>query len=140
MKIINFTEIDSWIEARELVNKVYKMTGTEKFKKDYGLKDQIQRAGVSIMSNIAEGFDSGSIKAFINFLNYSYRSTSEVQSLLFVALDQCYIVRNEFDELYKKTDKIKNLIGGFIKYLRNSMNEEPRTINKTTTNIEQRTK
>jgi len=130
MKIINFTEIDSWIEARELVNKVYKMTGTEKFKKDYGLKDQIQRAGVSIMSNIAEGFDSGSIKAFINFLNYSYRSTSEVQSLLFVALDQCYIVRNEFDELYKKTDKIKNLIGGFIKYLRNSMNKEPRTINK----------
>ena len=140
MKIINFTEIDSWIEARELVNKVYKMTGTEKFKKDYGLKDQIQRAGVSIMSNIAEGFDSGSIKAFINFLNYSYRSTSEVQSLLFVALDQCYIARNEFDELYKKTDKIKNLIGGFIKYLRNSMNEEPRTINKITTNIEQRTK
>ena len=110
------------------------------FKKDYGLKDQIQRAGVSIISNIAEGFDSGSIKAFINFLNYSYRSTSEVQSLLFVALDQCYIVRNEFDELYKKTDKIKNLIGGFIKYLRNSMNKEPRTINKITTNIEQRTK
>lgn len=121
MKIENFTEIDSWIEARKLVNKIYEMTKKEKFKKDYGLKDQIQRAGVSIMSNIAEGFDSGSNKIFINFLNYSYRSASEVESLLYVVADLTYINENEFKELRKDVNKTKNLIGGFIQYLRNSI-------------------
>jgi len=121
MKIENFTEIDSWIEARKLVNKIYEMTQKEKFKKDYGLKDQIQRAGVSIMSNIAEGFDSGSNKMFINFLNYSYRSASEVESLLYIAADLRYINENEFKELKKDVNKTKNLIGGFIQYLKNSI-------------------
>ena len=121
MKIENFTEIDSWIEARKLVNKIYEMTQKEKFKKDYGLKDQIQRAGVSIMSNIAEGFDSGSNKIFINFLNYSYRSASEVESLLYIAADLRYINENEFKELKKDVNKTKNLIGGFIQYLKNSI-------------------
>ena len=82
------------------------------------MKDQIQRASVSIMSNIAEGFDSGSNKSFINFLNYSYRSASEVQSLLYVSIDQNYIDNNKFEELMNYTIKIKNLIGGFIKYLK----------------------
>lgn len=121
MKIENFTEIDSWIEARKLVNKIYKMTKKEKFKRDYGLKDQIQRASVSIMSNISEGFDSGSNKIFINFLNYSYRSASEVESLLYVAADLRYINENEFKELKKDVNKTKNLIGGFIQYLRDSI-------------------
>ncbi len=118
MKIESFQEIESWKEARILVNKIYKLTSRNNFTKDYGLKDQIQRATVSIMSNIAEGFDSGSTKNFINFLNYSYRSASEVESLLFVALDLKYINNEEFEELLKELKSIKKLIGGFIKYLR----------------------
>jgi four helix bundle protein len=120
MKITNFTQIESWIESRKVVNKVYNLTNNEQFKKDYGLKDQIQRAAVSVMTNIAEGFDSGSNKSFVNFLNYSYRSASEVQSLLFVALDLNYISQNDFKALSNDITLTKNLIGGFSKYLRST--------------------
>ncbi len=120
MKIQNFTDIESWKAARELVKMIYLLTSKGLFSKDYGLKDQIQRASVSIMSNIAEGFDSGSNKLFINFLNYSYRSASEVQSLLFVACDLQYISKNEFEEIHKQVEEIKKLIGGFIKYLKDN--------------------
>ena len=108
MKIKRFEEIDSWNAARELTKTVYNFTIRESFSKDFGLKDQIQRASVSIMSNIAEGFDSKTNKAFINFLNYSFRSASEVQSLLYVALDQLYITNSEFELAYKHCIEIKN--------------------------------
>ena len=118
MRIEKFEDIESWKLARELTNEIYRVTKLNNFSKDFGLKDQIQRASVSIMTNISEGFDSGSDKSFINFLNYSYRSASEVQSLLYVVLDQKYISKNEFDFLYGKCKDIKNLIGGLIKYLK----------------------
>ena len=76
------------------------------------------------MANISEGFDSSSDKSFINFLNYSYRSASEVQSLLYVALDQEYISINEFELLYGKCKDIKNLIGGLIQYLSKSSTKD----------------
>jgi four helix bundle protein len=124
MQISNFTEIDSWLEARLLVKEIYNLTNRGKFTNDYGLKDQIQRAAVSIMSNIAEGFDSGSTKSFINFLNYSYRSASEVESLLYVAKDIEYITEEQKEEFDIRIRKIKSLIGGFIQYLK-----KPRTKN-----------
>lgn len=119
MSLNHFTEIDSWKEARLLVKDIYLITSQNKISKDFGFKDQLQRAAISIMSNIAEGFDSGSSKSFINFLNYAYRSTSEVQSLLYTASDIEYINQNEFVLLNEKCIKIKSLIGGFIKYLKN---------------------
>jgi four helix bundle protein len=119
MKITSFTEIDSWKEARKLVVEVYKLTQQNKIKNDFGLKDQLQRASVSIMSNIAEGFDSGSKKSFISFLNYSYRSASEVESLFYVLKDINYINENDFEEFVSKIINIKKLIGGFVKYLKN---------------------
>ncbi len=122
MKIENFIDIDSWKEARKLVNTIYKATSKQEFSKDFGLKDQIQRASVSIMSNIAEGFDSSSNKMFINFLTCSYRSASEVESLLYVASDLNYINFENFNELIYSVKKIKKLIGGFIKYLKNTNN------------------
>ncbi len=73
MVIESFTEIESWKLARSLVNEIYKITANDKLKRDYGPKDQLQRASVPIMSNIAEGFEGGSNKVFINFLNCSYR-------------------------------------------------------------------
>jgi four helix bundle protein len=87
MKIEKFEDLDSWKVARELTNTIYSITKKEKFSKDYGLKDQIQRASVSILANVAEGFDSRSDKSFINFLTFAYRPATEVQSLLYVALD-----------------------------------------------------
>ena len=119
MRINNFEDIDSWKEARQLTNIIYSLTKKGNFNKDFGLKDQIRRAAVSIMSNIAEGFDSNSNKSFINFLNYSFRSTSEVQSILYVAIDQKYIDQKEFESLYENCNKIKSLIGGLKRYLNN---------------------
>jgi four helix bundle protein len=120
LPIRNFEEIESWKEARLLTNTIYNLTNRTPFNKDYSLKDQIRRASVSIMSNIAEGFDSNSNKSFINFLNYSFRSTSEVQSILYVAIDQDYIQQKEFDSLYDNCNKIKSLIGGLKRYLSTS--------------------
>jgi len=117
MIIKSFEEIESWKSARELTKEIYSITRTENFSKDWGLKDQIRRASISIMANTAEGYDSGSDKSFINFLNYAYRSASEVQSLLYVALDQKYILKRKFDQLFAECHKIKSLIGGLIKYL-----------------------
>jgi four helix bundle protein len=92
------------------------------FSKDFGLKDQIQRASVSIMANIAEGFDSSSDKSFLNYLNFSFRSASEVQSLLYVALDQNYITNSEFENIYNRTTKIKSLLMGLTRYIKSSTN------------------
>ena len=123
MKIEKFEDIEAWKKARNLVNEIYKLTGEKNISKDYGLKDQIQRASVSVMSNICEGFDSGSNKSFIQFLNYSYRSASEVQSLLYVILDLNYIKLKEFKALYNHADETKKLIGGFIKYLKTQISK-----------------
>ena len=118
MKINKFEDIEAWQEARVLTNLIYNLNKNGKISKDFGLKDQLQRASVSIMANIAEGFDSRSNNYFINFLSYAYRSASEVQSLIYVAKDQNYYSPEQFNKIYKLSAKIKGLIGGFIKYLK----------------------
>ena len=120
MKFVRFEEIEAWIEARRLTKMVYSLSNVGKFSKDFGLRDQVQRASVSVMANIAEGFDGGSDRAFINFLNYAFRSATEVQSLLYVAADVAYITESDFQQSYDQTLKTKRLIGGLIRYLRNS--------------------
>ena len=120
MKIERFEDIEAWQLGRELTKCVYKATGKPSFAKDYGLKDQIQRAAGSVMHNIAEGFDGGSNAEFTRFLRYSQRSCSEVQSELYVALDQNYISQSEFDDLYTLAGQAHSKIGGFIAYLTKS--------------------
>ena len=120
MKIDSFTDIEAWKQARLFVTNVYNIFSQGNSQKDFGFRDQIQRASVSIMSKIDEGFDSGSKKSFIQFLTYSYRSASEVESLLFVALDIHYIDVNQHNELMSQLNSIKKLIVGFIRYLKNS--------------------
>ena len=117
MVIKKFEEIESWKKARSLVSEVYNISQSIHFKKDFSLKDQIIRAAVSIISNIAEGFDSGTNKSFVRYLNISLGSASEVKSILYVALDQNYITNDKFNELYEKCDEIKRLITGLKKYL-----------------------
>jgi four helix bundle protein len=120
--IERFEDIEAWKTARELVQQIYKITNQGMFVKDYGLRDQIRRAAVSIMANIAEGFDSGSDREFIKFLGYALRSTTtEVQSHLYVSFDQNYISKGEFDSLYRVTVKVKNLISRFVRYLKSPM-------------------
>lgn len=106
------------IEARKLTEEIYRVTKAKAFARDIGLREQLRRASVSVMANIAEGFDCGSDREFVKFLGYSMRSTSELQSHLYVALDQEYLSREEFSRLYMRSTKVKSLIGGFIRYLR----------------------
>jgi four helix bundle protein len=114
---INFEEIEGWKLGRELTKMVYSAVKQPQFAKDYGLKDQVTRASGSVMHNVAEGFDGGSNAEFIKFLRYAQRSASEVQSQLYVALDQDYISREEFQKIYSKAQDAHSKIGGFINYL-----------------------
>ena len=117
-RIERFEDIKAWQEARVLVSMVYETTkSTKGFSNDYRFREQIQSAAVSIMSNIAEGFSRRSTKEFAQFLFVAKGSAAEVQSQLYVALDQGYINREKFDELYSKSDGVARLISGFIQYL-----------------------
>ena len=120
MKIERFEDIEAWQLARELTRKVYRLTKKPGFAKDYGLIKQIQNAAGSSMHNIAEGFDSETNAEFIRFLRYAKRSCSEVQSELYVAVDQEYITQAEFDDLYALAGQAHSKIGGFIAYLAKS--------------------
>ncbi len=120
MAIKRFEDIKAWQKARELNKFVYKVTFKRNFSRDFGLQDQLRRASVSAMSNIAEGFDSQSNIEFIKFLIYSRRSCSEIQSHLYAALDQNYINKKEFTEIYELAKLTAQIINGFISYLRSS--------------------
>ena len=118
MKINRFEEIEAWKLARSLTQKVYQLTRKPEFSKDYGLKNQIRDASGSSMHNIAEGFDAESNAEFIRFLRYAKRSCSEVQSELYVSLDENYITSGEFDETYELAQRTRAAIRGFINYLK----------------------
>jgi four helix bundle protein len=118
MKITRFEDIQAWQEARKLVKMVYGLIRiNEKFSRDFRLVSQIQAAAVSSMSNIAEGFSRKGHKEFVQFLFISKSSVAEVQSQFYVALDQEYIVQNDFNEVYNQADLVSKMISNFIKYL-----------------------
>lgn len=116
--IRKFEEIEAWQKARVLVNNIYSITSTKSINKDYALKSQLIRAGISIMANISEGFGRKSEKEFANFLNIAHVSATEVQSHLYIALDQKYIDKTTFIKLYEECGEISKMILGFQNYLR----------------------
>ena len=115
--ITKFEDIQAWREARKLTQSIYQLVETSPLTRDFGLKDQIQRAAVSAMTNIAEGFDCESKVEFARFLGIARRSAVEVQSLLHVALDNGYISEQIFHAQYAQAAKTKALIGGFKRSL-----------------------
>lgn len=115
--ISRFEEIESWQLARELTNMVYGFTRREPFSRDFGLKDQICRASVSVMSNIAEGFESQTHAQFIRYLGIAKASVAEVRSQLYVALDQNYISKEEFQTAFDLSYKTLRKLVSFIAYL-----------------------
>lgn len=117
-KIEKFEDIEAWQKARELSKAVYTVTGDGAFARDFGLRDQIRRAAVSVMSNIAEGFDRGSNRELIQFLYIAKGSAAEVQAQLYVALDAGYLKQDQFQQLYHLTGNTSRLLGGFIRYLK----------------------
>jgi len=119
-KVEKFEDIQSWIKARTLTNQIYQATLTGAFAKDFGLKDQMRRAAVSILSNIAEGFERGGDKEFLQFLAIAKGSAGELRAQLYVAVDQNYISIEKFDHLSREATEISQLISGFMKYLKQS--------------------
>ena len=115
--ISRFEEIEGWKTARQLTSVIYKLSDQDLFAKDYGLKDQIRRASVSIMSNIAEGFESRTDTQFINYLGHAKGSAGEVRSQLYVALDLKYISDDQFAAAYEYVDKSSRQISRFMNYL-----------------------
>ena len=116
----SFEEIEAWQEARKLTRQIYAVSKAGTFSRDFGLRDQICRASVSVMSNIAEGFDRSGTGEFIQFLAIAKGSAGEVKSQLYVAIDQSYINQETFDQLLAQAAKTGRLLGGLMNYLRNS--------------------
>ncbi len=119
-KIKKFEDIESWKSARKLTKQIYEITAAGEFTRDFGLKDQIRRASVSTLSNIAEGFERGGDQEFLQFLSIAKGSCGEVRAQLYVALDQGYVSAESFETLSKTATEVGRLISGLMKYLKES--------------------
>ena len=122
MKITRFEEVKAWQEERKLTKMIYDAAKANKsFSRNFRFKDQITNAAISVMSNIAEGFSRHSKKEFVQFLFIAKGSIAEVQSQLYVALDQGYISDSDFKEMYLKSEDVAKILSGFITYLLNKL-------------------
>ncbi len=120
-KFNSFEDIQSWQKARELTIEKYNVTSSNiSFSKDYGLRDQIRRASISISSNIAEGCERQTTKEFVRFLFIAKASAGEVRSQLYLALDLNYVTEERFEEIKEKVNEVSKLLSGSIKYFMNS--------------------
>ena len=115
-----FEDIEAWQKARELTKVVYQLSGCGHFAKDFGLRDQIRRASVSIMANIAEGFERDGTGEFIQFLAIAKGSAAEVLSHAYVAFDQGFIHQSDIDWLNEKTSEVRRMMAALMTYLRKS--------------------
>ncbi len=120
--IERFEELEVWQTARTLTTRVYEHTRQEPFSKDFGLRDQIQRAAVSVMSNIAEGFESRTQSIFIDHLGRARGSAGEVRAQLYVAYDQDYLSDADFEATYDLADKASRQLFRLIQYLKSKPN------------------
>ena len=120
MAVRNFEDLNVWKQARQLTQEVYRLTKTEQFLKDFGLRDQIRREAISVMSNIAEGFERGGNQEFVQFLYVAKASCGEVRSQLYVALDQGYTTANDSEKLLQLFMRLSGMLSNLISYLRKS--------------------
>ena len=117
MLVTRFEDLEVWIGARYLVKEVYQYTFDKSLNQDFALRDQIRRSVISVMANIAEGFERKSNKEFIQFLRYSVASAAETKSHLYIALDLSYIIQDQFDKSRDQIDVVSRQLKSFIKHL-----------------------
>ena len=115
-----FEELEVWISAKQLSVAVYKLTNTGDLNKDFGLKDQMRRASVSIISNIAEGFERNGNKEFIQFLSIAKGSAGELRAQIYLANELEYLDKETFNLLLEKTTSVSKMLSGLINYLKQS--------------------
>ena len=119
-KIEKFEDIEAWKKARELTKNIYELTDKGLLARDFGLKDQLRRSSLSIMANIAEGFERGGDKEFRQFLAIAKGSVGELKAQLYVALDADLVTIEQFSSLSALADETSRLIAGFMRYLKQS--------------------
>jgi four helix bundle protein len=135
MKITRFEDLECWQEARKLVNMVYDaIRKSRSFQSDYRLKDQSIGSVISVMGNIPEGFVRRSNREFIQFLFISLSSAAESQSHMYVAMDQHYVTKETFDNIYQQADKTGKMISGLITYLRENDKQYRQKIKRNKSN------
>ena len=122
-KVRKFEDLIAWQKARALTREIYHVTSTGAFAKDFGLREQIRRASVSIMSNLAEGFERGGRIEFHRFLNIAKASCAELRSQLYVARDVEYLEHQMFDRLFGQAQEVARIIGGLRIAVRNGKSE-----------------
>lgn len=115
-----FEDLEVWIAAKDASVMIYKITENESLRKDFGLKDQIRRASISVISNIAEGFERNGNKEFIQFLSIAKGSAGEVRAQLYIIKELNFINKEEFVLLYEKVTQVSKMLSGFINYLKQS--------------------
>lgn len=120
--IERFEDLDVWQKAKELTNLVYSQSSSGMFSRDFGLRDQMRRAAVSVMSNIAEGFESQTQVLFIQYLGRAKGSAGEVRAQLYIARDQGYISEEEFSKILSLAEICSKQLARFIQYLESQPN------------------
>jgi four helix bundle protein len=118
VSIKRFEDLIAWQYSRKVVQEIYQLTNNKTFRTDFALKDQIRRAAISIMANIAEGFHRWNRKDFHHFLQIAIASVCETKSHLYVALDMKYANPSQFDQISANIDELIRIITGFMKSLR----------------------
>ena len=116
-KIERFEDLECWKAARELVNKVITVCKTEPLRSDFETKIQIKKAALSSMNNIAEGFSRYHKKDSVKFYDYAQSSAAEVKSMTYVLMDNNYLPKEDIDKLFEKSEKVKNLTLGLIRWV-----------------------
>jgi len=116
--IERFEDIEAWQTARGLTQLVYSLSNRGSFAQDWGLRDQMRRAAVSILSNIAEGFESRTQSLFIDYLGRAKGSAGELRAQAYVALDAGYLTTVEFEQVFDQVDKCSRQLSRFIQYLK----------------------
>ena len=119
-RINRFEDLEAWKIARTICGDIYQMTNRGNFSRDFGLRDQIRRSSVSVMANVAEGFERDGDKEFVSFLSIAKASAGEARSLLYVALDQGYISDAEFEAVSSRLVECSRVLSGLLSYLRRS--------------------
>lgn len=122
--ITRFEEIRAWQTARTLTREVYTVSNEGAFARDYGLRDQLRRSAVSILSNIAEGFESDTQQQFGKYLGYAKASAGEVRAQLYVALDVGYLDRVQFEHVFDLAEKCSRQLSRFITYLKSHRGQQ----------------
>jgi four helix bundle protein len=117
-----FEDLEVWQRAKDLTNLIYKYSTDGIFSRDFGLRDQMRRAAVSIMSNIAEGFESQTQSIFIKYLGHAKGSAGEVRAQLYIAKDQGYLTEDQFSEMFSIAEICSKQLAKFIQYLESQPN------------------